>query len=195
MEVETISNVHLDIEDVSVSAEAVVEEIDEDESITLTLGRTRMSPLKEDKPEEPDSPSTSPVKVKREFGNISPISELLDEDDIEILEQEEGNDDEEDAEAAGKVTPEPGIYPLRNSLPKRISDGRSSPILAFSPSLVKSPSSTKPTVRMSTSSPSSSGGKRPRNISRMLDNISDHSSSEDDVNVNAVGVMMAKFKV
>jgi len=193
MEVETSSNVHLDIEDFSVSVEAVVEEIGEDEGITMTLGRSRVSPLKEDKLEEPDITTTSPAKVKREFGNISPISELLDDEDIEAIKHEEDMDEEEDADTAGKITPEAGVHPIRNSLPRRISDGRSSPILAFSPSLVKSPSSTKSTIRMSTSSPSSSGGKRPRNIARMLDNISDHSSSEDDV--NSVGMMMAKFSV
>ncbi|ODM90986.1 hypothetical protein Ocin01_15690 [Orchesella cincta] len=192
MEVETNSNVHLDFEDISVSVEAVVEEIEEDEGITLTLGRPPLSPVKVEEPEEPEIIATSPEKVRRDFGNISPISELLDDDDLEIVPQEEMNEEEDD-EAAGKVTPEPGLHPIRNSLPKRISDGRSSPILAFSPSLVKSPSSVKSTIRLCTSSPSSSGGKKPRNITRMLDNISDHSSGEDDV--NAVGMMMAKFSV
>lgn len=207
--------------------ETVVEEIEEDESLVLSLGRPYLprpsvspSPVRNnqdhDEPEcdpcltVPLLPPDSPRKG-REFGNISPISELLDDDDddneTDTVEPETCVIEDRGVSAAkpsvaleleegsGQVTPEPGMYPIRTSFP-RISDGRSSPILAYSPSLIKSPSSGGSKSRATAISPPSGGagvGKRPRNIARMLDNISDHSSGEEEV--NNVGVMMAKFTV
>lgn len=190
-------------------AVAVLEEIEEDEeslrygkpkSLPTTPEAQQPVPVLETLPLTPESPQ----KTSRDFGNISPISELLDDNDLDV----DPCDDEEKVEGCeqvaqesgdsttGKVTPEPGPYPNRVSFP-RISDGRTSPILAYSPSLLQSPSSSSNGKSRIQSSPSAAGsggvGKRPRNITRMLDNISDHSSGEDDV--NSVGMMMAKFTV
>lgn len=180
----------------------ILEEIEEDEEC-LTLGKPviRMTPERtsispERAADQSPSPNDSPSKVKREFGNISPISELFDENDdsrdVDDFDEDDNSKVDSDSEDVGKVTPEPKPqFQNRASFP-RISDGRSSPILAYSPSLIKSPSTKN--SQKSTNSPSNVG-RRPRNIAlaRMLDNISDHSSGDEEV--NNVGALMAKCSV
>jgi len=186
----------------------IVEELEEVEDEIVKKLKKVIEPVSPPKkvetpPEQQGTTSPLRASVTREFGNISPISELLDDDDLDL----EGNGDavpgtEDGSESVesgtGKITPEPGPYPnARNSFP-RISDGRSSPILAYSPSLLKSPPSNGSSKVRNSNSPSSNGDriqKRPRNIARILDNISDHSSGEEDKEVNTVGTMMAQFTV
>lgn len=171
------------------------------ETLSLPLSSTNSSVLERNELCLPVTPPSSTEQgTKREFGNISPISELLDDDDIPSPEERQDgdgkSDDERSDDDVGKVTPEPGPHPMgRTSFP-RLSDGRSSPILAYSPSLLKSPSSNGSNKSCHSNSPAASNDriqKRPRNIARMLDNISDHSSGEEEV--NNVGLMMAGVKL